>query len=114
METDTHDELGPVIVRIDYGDGYVIEPADSEEEYLYSEEGVYTITVTAFGPTGVTAQRLIHVEVVSVSDDLEAAQMQEELEGEAEQQLGEEVEQELDSDGDGTVDDVTNAQSDEE
>ena len=114
LETDTHDELGPVIVRIDYGDGYVIEPADSEEEYLYSEEGVYTITVTAFGPTGVTAQRLIHVEVVSVSDDLEAAQMQEELEGEAEQQLGEEVEQELDSDGDGTVDDVTNAQSDEE
>jgi hypothetical protein len=70
--------------------------------------------VTATGPTGITTERVFHVEVVSVVDDLEAAQLQDELEDEAEGQLENEVEQGLDPDGDGTVDEVTEAQGDSE
>ena len=113
IETEAEDPLGPVSVSIDWGDGSTSEPALAEESHQYLEEGVYVVRVTATGPTGISSERVFHVEVVSVADDLEAAQLQEELEGEAEEQLDDEVEQELDPDGDGTVDEVTDAQDDE-
>lgn len=109
IETETHDDLGPVIVRINYGDGMAVEPATSEESYQYSEEGVYTITVTAFGPTGVTAQRLIHIEVIGDIDDLEAAELHDEAEDETEEVLQDELDQLLDEDADGIVDEVEEA-----
>ena len=108
------DPLGPVSVSIEWGDGSTSEPAHSEESHQYSEEGIYVVRVTATGSTGITAERIFHVEVVAVVDDLEAAQLQDELEGEGEEQLENEVEQGLDSDGDGNVDEVTEAQGDSE
>jgi len=112
ITTSTEDPLGPVSVSIDWGDGSMVEPAFTEESHQYAEEGVFVVRVIATGSTGITTERVFHVEVVSVADDLEAAQLQEELEEEAEEQLDTEVEEELDNDGDGTVDDVTEAQQD--
>ena len=114
ISTQAEDPLGPTSVSIVWGDESVSDPAPSEESHQYSEEGVYVVRVTATGATGITAERVFHIEVVSVSDDLEAAQLQDELEGVAEEQLDGEVEQELDADGDGTVDDITDAREDEE
>ena len=114
IATVVEDPLGPVSVSIEWGDGSTSEPAHSEESHQYSEEGIYVVRVTATGSTGITAERMFHVEVVAVVDDLEAAQLQDELEGEGEEQLENEVEQGLDSDGDGNVDEVTEAQGDSE
>ena len=72
---------------IDWGDGSTSDQALAEESHQYSEEDIYVVRVTATGPTGISTERVFHVEVVSVADDLEAAQLQEELEGEAEEQL---------------------------
>jgi len=114
ISTVVEDPLGPASISIDWGDGSTSAPAQSEESHQYSEEGIYVVRVTATGSTGITAERMFHVEVVAVADDLEAAQLQDELEGEAEEQLENEVEQGLDPDGDGTVDEVTEAQGDSE
>ena len=114
ISTVAEDPLGPVLISIEWGDGSTSDPALAEESHQYSEEGIYVIRVIATGLTGISTERVFHVEVVSVADDLEAAQLQEELEGEAEEQLENEVEQELDPDGDGTVDEVTEAQGDSE
>ena len=109
ITTSTEDPLGPVSVSIEWGDGSMVDPAFTEESHQYTEEDVFVVRVTATGPTSITTERVFHVEVVSVADDLEAAQLQEELEEEAEEQLDTEAEEELDNDGDGTVDDVTEA-----
>ena len=114
IATVAEDPMGPTSVSIDWGDDSTSDPAMADESHQYSEEGIYVVRVTATGPTGITTERVFHVEVVSVADDLEAAQLQDELEGEAEEQLENEVEQGLDPDGDGTVDEVTEAQSDSE
>ena len=110
ITTSTEDPLGPVSVSIEWGDGSMVDPAFTEESHQYTEEDVFVVRVTATGPTSITTERVFHVEVVSVADDLEAAQLQEELEAEAEEQLETEVEEQLDPDGDGTVDEVTEAQ----
>ena len=114
IATVVEDPLGSTSVSIDWGDDSTSDPALAEESHQYSEEGIYVVRVTATGPTGITTERVFHVEVVSVVDDLEAAQLQDELEDEAEGQLENEVEQGLDPDGDGTVDEVTEAQGDSE
>jgi hypothetical protein len=114
ITTVVEDPLGPTSISIDWGDDSTTDPALAEESHQYSEEGIYVVRVTATGSTGITTERVFHVEVVSVVDDLEAAQLQDELEGEAEEQLENEVEQGLDPDGDGTVDEVTEAQGDSE
>ncbi len=114
INTQAEDTIGPVSISIDWGDESYSDPAMPEESHQYSEEGVYVVRVIATGSTGITTERVFHVEVISVADDLEAAQLQEELEGQAENQLEDEVEQELDGDGDGTVDDITDAREDEE
>ena len=114
IATVVEDSLGSTSVSIDWGDDSTSDPALAEESHQYSEEGIYVVRVTATGPTGITTERVFHVEVVSVVDDLEAAQLQDELEDEAEGQLENEVEQGLDPDGDGTVDEVTEAQGDSE
>ncbi len=114
IATVVEDPLGPVSISIDWGDGSTSAPAQSEESHQYSEEGIYVVRVTATGSTGITTERMFHVEVVAVADDLEAAQLQDELEGEGEEQLENEVELGLDPDGDGTVDEVTEAQDDSE
>ena len=106
IATVAEDPLGPTSVSIDWGDDSTSDPAMADESHQYSEEGIYVVRVTATGPTGITTERVFHVEVVSVADDLEAAQLQDELEGEAEEQLENEVEQGLDADGDGNVDEV--------
>ena len=114
ITTVVEDPLGPTSISIDWGDDSTTDPALAEESHQYSEEGIYVVRVTATGSTGITTERVFHVEVVSVVDDLEAAQLQDELEGEAEEQLENEVEQGLDPDGDGTVDEITEAQDDSE
>jgi hypothetical protein len=114
ISTQTEDPLGPVTVSIDWGDDTLVESAQSEESHQYLGEGVYVVRVTATGSTGVSTHRTFHVEVVSVADDLEAAQLQDELEGEAEEQLENEIEDELDPDSDGTVDEISEAQGDDE
>ena len=114
ITTVAEDPLGPVSISIDWGDGSTSDSPLAEESHQYFVEGIYVVRVTATGPTGISTERMFHVEVVSVIDDLEAAQLQEELEGEGEEQLENEVELELDPDGDGTVDEVTEAQGDSE
>ena len=114
ISTQAEDPVGPVSISILWGDDSSSDPALSEESHQYSEEGVYVARVIATGSTGITTERVFHIEVVSIADDLEAAQLQDELEGEAEEQLDDEVEQELDPDGDGTVDEITDARDDEE
>ena len=113
IETYAEDPLGPVNVRIDYGDGFAIEPADESETYQYSEAGIYTITVTARGPTGVTTQRLIHIEVVGDIDDLEAAELHDEAEEETEEVLQDGLDQLLDQNADGIVDEVEDANNEQ-
>ena len=114
ISTHAEDSIGPVSISIDWGDDSSSDPAMPEESHQYSTEGVYVVRVTATGSTGITTERVFHVEVISVADDLEAAQLQDDLEGQAEDQLDDEVEQELDGDGDGTVDDITDAREDDE
>ena len=114
ISTHAEDSIGPVSISIDWGDDSSSDPAMPEESHQFSTEGVYVVRVTATGSTGITTERVFHVEVISVADDLEAAQLQDDLEGQAEDQLDDEVEQELDGDGDGTVDDITDAREDDE
>jgi len=71
ISTVVEDPLGPASISIDWGDGSTSAPAQSEESHQYSEEGIYVVRVTATGSTGITAERMFHVEVVVVVDDLE-------------------------------------------
>ena len=79
ITTVAEDPLGPVSISIDWGDGSTSDSPLAEESHQYFVEGIYVVRVTATGPTGISTERMFHVEVVSVVDDLEAAQLQEEL-----------------------------------
>ena len=107
--TSAEDPLGLVSIRIDWGDGLAQEPVDAEEHHQYENEGKYTITVTARGQTGVTSQRLIHIEVVGSADNLEASQLQEDIEDEGEEALESELGELLDENEDGIVDEASEA-----
>ena len=104
--TDDRDNLASII--LDWGEGQSIVIQSGTFSHTYTSAGAYTITITASDGSGMSSTWARVVEVIAEFEDSRAFELLEQVLPE-----DDDIESELDEDGDGVVDGAEDAEAEE-